>query len=54
MVVCEEFVTGFIVVVRVGGFFSFICFENKMEKSKNKCEVEQLHSSVLQSESHLV
>lgn len=54
MVVCEELVTGFVVViVRIGllvfGFFVFfICFVKEMEKSKNKCEVEQPHSSVAQ------
>lgn len=51
MVVCKELVTGFVVViVRVALlFFSpFICFVKEMEKSKNKCKVEQPHSSVAQ------
>lgn len=50
MVVCEELVTGFVVViVRVGLlFFPFICFVKEMEKSKNKCRVERPHSSVAQ------
>lgn len=51
MVACEELVTGFVVViVRVGllFFFSFICFVEEMKKSKNKCKVEQPHSSVAQ------
>lgn len=50
VVVCEELVTGFfvVVIVRVVCFFSFVCFEKEMEKSKNKRKVEQLHSSVLQ------
>lgn len=51
MVVCEEFVTAFVVViVKVGClfFFPFICFEEEMEKSQNKCRVEQPHSSAVQ------
>lgn len=37
VVVCEEFVTGAVVVIRVV-VFPFICFEKEMEKSKTKPE----------------